>query len=107
MVGGEDRFDPLQPRFRRQAEVAGNDRAVGDFRDQAFRLQRPIAVDHQARIDLPDHGGVQQFADPAGDGAGADVQGDVACEIRITQAQPTQAERDIASCVITNQDMRR
>jgi hypothetical protein len=73
--------------------IAGHDRVFALRDDRCRRVERPIAIDRQARVRLRDQKRVEQCCEPARDAEHTDVPRDVALELRIGQAERAERAR--------------
>ena len=90
-----------------QADIAGNHRRLADFGDRGRVAGRPVAVDHQAGIGLPDQRRIQRLGDLPRHLPDADIPADMAREFPVRQTQRIQAARNAVGRVVAGQEERR
>src|SRR3569623_3418215 len=89
-----------------QAVIAGDVGGLAHERDRARALERPVAVDHEARISLCDEMCAGRFGQPPRDAGDADVPCDVPLQIALCAAETAEAFRNAAAVVIAGEEKR-
>jgi hypothetical protein len=90
-----------------EPDISRHGGALAHLDDRRWRARRPVAVDDEAGIVLPDEHRVERVRHPSADRAHADIPGDVAFEFRRPKAKRLQAPRQAVAGVIGDDEQRR
>jgi len=107
VIGLEDRLGARFFLRVAQADIAGNDGILADFGNGACRVERPVAVDHQSRIVLPDQRRAECIGEMACEPGNADIAADMALPFGRGNAEPAERARAYNAGMISNQEKRR
>jgi len=91
----------------RQSLIARDRRRLADRRDRACGFERPVAVDHEARIALRDQMCAERVGHRFGHAGDADVVSDVARAFAFVDAEVAQRARNHPAVVIAGEEERR
>jgi hypothetical protein len=91
-----------------QADITGDPRQLADLRNRSRDVRRPVAVDDQPRIVLPDQRRIERDGQEPAHTGDADVPGDVPLAFGHVDAEPAdRARHDVAGVVGDQQERRR
>ena len=107
MVGREHGALPLRHLLAGEPAIARNFRRLADQRDRAGAVERPVAVDHEARIALRDQMHVHFTGKPGRDLGNADVPCDVPLQFAGMDAEIAERAGDQAAIMIAGEEERR